>query len=144
VIIGVDANLSVRIVGALNALYATPSLQFVQVGSGKADSDAPWIDEFAKNKGIGFIGADKAILSRPNEVHALIDSGLYAFFLNFGKAQPRIHVLASHVIRWWPAFQSRIGSEYRVYRTPVTNTQFDKLEGLRVEVKDGVRRVVRI
>jgi len=142
--IGIDANLSGRMVEAMNALFANDDLSFVQVGAGRADSDAPWIGAFAAQGGAAFVGADKAIMRRPHEVEALAKSGLYAFFLDFGKSQPKRHDIASYLIHWWPELEKRIGTDHRIFRTPPNQRQYDKLQKLRIELVGGVKRVVRV
>ena len=142
--VGIDANLSERTVRAMNALFSGNELSFSLVGAGKASSDAPWIGEFAREGGTAFIGLDKAIMRRPHEVEALVNSGLYAFFLDFGKSQLRGHEIASYLIHWWPEFQRSIGGENRIFRTSPNQRPYHTLQALRIELVDGVKRVIRV
>lgn len=139
--VGLDANLSPKLVRALNELYGRADLEFVSVGAGK--DDVVWLPEFAASGGDAMIGMDQKILSRPHEVHALIQSGLTAFFLNFGKAQPRINMIASRVIYWWPYFEARMDWDAKVFRVPVGTTDPQKFEILEVDDPDAPLRVLK-
>ena len=140
--VGVDANISVRIVQALSALYSTS--RFQQVGTGPAGSDAPWIAEFAKRGGQGVLGLDRQILAKPHEVSALQTSGLAACFFDFGRAQvPKLQAAA--IIYLWPSIERRWedspGTILRVKATP--NLSAIKLETLEFWLEAGVPRVRR-
>lgn len=139
--IGVDANLSVRIANALNALFADQNCEFIPVGIGT--DDAIWISDFARQGGNAFIGLDKRILSRPNEVKALHDSGLYAFVFSFGKVMPQRHKIASRIIDWWPACASHLKDDDRVFRIPPGAKSYDKIETLRFSLRSGAPSVER-
>ena len=82
-LVGLDANISPKVVRALSELYSAHTFQ--SVGVGKANSDAPWISEFAIDGGDGYLGLDKQILNRPHEVKALQESGLHSCLFDFGK-----------------------------------------------------------
>ncbi|MEQ8404819.1 MAG: hypothetical protein RKE49_06965 [Oceanicaulis sp.] len=140
--VGLDANLSRRLVDAMNAIHGRDD-QFVQVGAGPAHSDAPWITAFSNDGGQVLIGADQAILKRPFEVEALSDSGLHAFFLGYGKANPKGYVIASFLIWWWPEFRRRVGGPHKVFRTKPMNWDYGSLEALTIIDNNGIRRVQR-
>lgn len=104
--VGVDANLSYRTVNALNAVYADSENQnapvFECVGAGEAESDAPWLSEFAKRGGNAILGVDKRILSRPHEVKALQEAGLSACFLDFGANGAKLNFQTGSLVNLWP------------------------------------------
>jgi hypothetical protein len=146
--VGVDANLSFRTADALTALFSDPdnskSPKFECVGSGSAESDAPWITEFASSGGDAIIGLDKRILSRPHEVKALQEAGLNACFFDFGKAAARLHFVSAGIVHWWPRLEGIWQAEKPpiVLRVKVTTAlSWQGLEQLRFEIDGDIPRV---
>lgn len=97
-LVGVDANISPKVMRALQSLY--PSHDFVRVGVGPANSDAPWISAFADAGGEALLTLDKRILSRPHEVEALHGSGLLTCVFDFGKMTD-FRMQASAILEYW-------------------------------------------
>lgn len=140
--VGLDVNLSPKLVDALNALYGTDQLTFERVGSAP---DSVWLPEFANNGGTAFIGKDKRILSRPNEVRALHASRLTGFFLNYGKSGAGFSYIAAHVIFWWPKIETLIREDpCLVFRVPGSMRSHDGLERLAVDESNSPPRVKAI
>ncbi|MEM6555535.1 MAG: hypothetical protein AAF642_06660 [Pseudomonadota bacterium] len=136
-----DANISPKVVRALSALF--PAHEFCSVGTGKADSDAPWISEFASAGGDGFIGLDKQIHNRPHEVKALQESGLNSCLFEFGKLvglSPQAAVL----VYAWPkianAWQEARGGLVLRLR-PTLNLNSMRLEQLEFWIDNGQPRL---
>lgn len=97
-IVGVDANISPKVMRALQSLYAEHS--FMRVGVGPATSDAPWISAFAESGGEALLTLDKRILSRPHEVQALHESALLTCVFDFGKMTDfKMQALA--IVEYW-------------------------------------------
>ena len=140
--IGLDINLSSRLVIALNALYGSDSLSFESVGN--AD-DEEWLETFSREGGDAFIGRDRKILQRPNEIRALDTSGLQGIFLDYGKAPQKLHYIAAHVIYWWPNIEKliRLNDGNSIYRVPSHMRSWSGVETLRVDDTKTPPRVVR-
>lgn len=146
--VGVDANLSFRTADALRALFSDSSNQkapiFEPVGAGSAQSDAPWIADFAASGGNAIIGLDKRILARPHEVKALQDAGLNACFFDFGRSSAQLHFVSAGIVHWWP----RIGGIWAAEKGPTilrvkvtTALSWQGLEQLQFEMDGDVPRV---
>ncbi|MEA1940798.1 MAG: hypothetical protein U9P68_00990 [Pseudomonadota bacterium] len=137
--VGLDANLSPRLVDALNALYGNKQLSFERVGS---SPDSVWLPEFSADGGSAFIAQDKRILSRPHEVVALANSGLHGFFLNYGKGGAKFPYIAAHVVFWWPAIKSAIlANKYRVFRINRHMGDYSAMEVLEIDSSSSPLRV---
>lgn len=146
--VGIDANLSYRTVAALNALYADPQNAscptFECVGAGEAQSDAPWISEFAKAGGTALIGVDKRILARPHEVKALAEAGLSACFLDFGKGGAALNFQSGSIVNLWPRLHEiwLSANQPIILRAKVLQTlSWHQLEQLEFELDGEVPKV---
>lgn len=140
-LVGVDANISRRLVAALNELYS--NAEFQPVGVGPAESDAPWLRAFAEQGGQAVIGLDRRILSKPFEVAALQASQLNACFLDF-RQQQRLAFQAATLIYIWPKLE-RLWTNVEgnaIYRyTPSTRLDDGRLDRLEFVQDNGVPRV---
>jgi hypothetical protein len=141
-IVGLDINLSKRLVAALNDIYGSQSLRFLSIGDA---ADEVWLADFPKYGGTAFIGRDKNILQKPNEVAALDASGLNGFFLNYGNAPAKLHYISAHVIFWWPHIEKLIAhdDENSVYRIPPHMRGWTEVEALRINASVSPPRVSR-
>lgn len=142
--VGLDANISIRLVSALAALYDRHTFQ--QVGAGKAESDVLWLDEFASNGGEVLIGLDRRIMSRPHEVGALQRSGLKCCFFDFKRAA-RLNIQAAHIAYSFPILIEKWESTAipRVLRyTADTRLTMTALSGMEFFEDGGAPRVRKI
>lgn len=149
--VGVDANLSYRVVDALNAIFGDAknpkAPTFEQVGVGRADSDAPWIADFANEGGRAILGVDKRIIARPHEVQALREASLSACFFDFGKKGARLNFQSGSILNLWPRIEAIWTSSRKpiILRAKVSaNLDWQRLEQLDYEMDDGVPRVRHI
>ena len=135
-IVGVDANISPKVVRALQSLYMEHT--FTRVGIGPAESDAPWIADFSQNCGDGLITLDKRILSRPHEVEALFQSQLLTCVFNFGKMTD-FRMQASFIIEYWQYLDpiwSTANPPRVIKARPVRNRNKPTLESLEYYMQD--------
>ncbi|MEM7663875.1 MAG: hypothetical protein AAF292_16650 [Pseudomonadota bacterium] len=97
-IVGVDANISIKVVRLLQTLYSEHD--FRPVGGGPANDDTLWIAEFADAGGEALLTLDKRIQSRPHEVLALFNSGLLTCAFDFGKLKD-MRAQAILILEYW-------------------------------------------
>lgn len=120
--VALDCDISHRIVGALESLYADRGFEFVAVDKlvPAASTDDHWAAAFKRFGGEVTLSADTQIAVKPHKVLSFIDNGFQSFFLQSPWSRSRGHVKAAHVTFWWPTVERKIaeGLKGRCWRVP--------------------------
>lgn len=108
--VAIDACLSGRLVGVLNALYGDHGFEFTHVNdlapAGTADID--WADAFSRFGGRIVISGDSHIAYRPNEAVAFIENGFQCFFPGGAFSRLRGHEQAAVIVHAWPSIRAQV------------------------------------
>jgi hypothetical protein len=72
--------------------------------------DQIWVRKFADAGGEAIVGGDAAMLSRPNEVIAIHQTGLRLIVLDPKWPRQKRHIQISYLFYWWPHIEEALRS----------------------------------
>jgi PIN domain-containing protein len=107
-----DEHVCERIVSAVRDIALTSKFEISSVlgDDRRGADDVHWITRFAKEGGHAILTADTDFLKRPNQVIAILDTGLKIIHLPPKWANARRELQASHILAWWRRIETTITS----------------------------------
>lgn len=106
--IAFDEHIPIQLADACKALDGEDRLLRVEIVSArefavpKAESDVPWLQEFAASGGRVVISGDAKMRGKLHEQKALLEAGFVVFFWDRRWNAENGYVKAAMLMRWWP------------------------------------------
>jgi hypothetical protein len=141
-----DEHIARKIIRAVRELILRPGWEFshVEDAGDRGVADDSWITRFGQDGGHAILSADRNILHRPNEVMAISNAGVRAFFLAPKWAMAKRHIQAAQLILWWPHIEKicAAAKPRECYRIPFSFGE-GKIERISVDFEKARKRAIR-
>ena len=108
--VAVDACLSPRFSGVLNAMYGKHGYEFIDVRSLGGGDDVIWADTFKRFGGEIVLSGDWHIAARPHEAVAFIDNGFKSFFPEQAWHKLTIQMQVAYISHQWGLLMEQLDS----------------------------------
>ena len=89
-----------------NVLSRKHQLDTVDDYAARGVDDQVWVRRYADAGGEAIIGGDAAMMKKPHEIVAIVETGLRLVILDERWPRERFHVQASYLFYWWPHIEA--------------------------------------